>query len=194
MADVMSILQTVGDAAAAAGSGLGKNLGTFVDTVRSSPYESYTDNSTGAINYDAPGNTYRGIGADWFNADNIAKEDFLRNEIAKDNDLIRNRSFRQTAYQDTVADLKKAGLNPALAYQNAATTATSSSPGSSGAGSYKADSSKLSGLLFGIAKMVAGAFLNNPSAVVSGFTDIKTSWRDGHNMNYMTSRTYDFKK
>jgi len=34
------------------------------------------------------------------------------------------RMLRQTAYQDTTADLKAAGLNPMMAYQNSATSAT----------------------------------------------------------------------
>lgn len=57
---------------------------------------------------------------------------------SKEAELARNwqRAMRQTAYQDTVEDLKKAGLNPILAAQNGATSTPSSSGASIGGQSY----------------------------------------------------------
>ncbi|UPW41858.1 DNA pilot protein [Peromfec virus RodF5_7] len=102
--------------------------------------------------------TYRGFGADWFNAENIAKEDWVRqeqsaqnaferslyqnqlnndfnaSEAQKDRDFQsqeattaynRQRELRQTAYQDTISDLKAAGINPLLAVTQGASSSAS---------------------------------------------------------------------
>lgn len=85
----------------------------------------------------AVGDTYRSFGASWTNAGGIAKEDWARQQQAENNALARDlyqqsiahqqtRELRQTAYQDTIADMKKSGLNPILAYSNGATASTSS--------------------------------------------------------------------
>lgn len=57
---------------------------------------------------------------------------------SKEAELARQwqRAMRQTAYQDTVEDMKKAGLNPILAAQNGATSTPSSSGASIGGQSY----------------------------------------------------------
>lgn len=116
--------------------------------------------------YDTPvGNTYRGFGADWFNAENIAKEDFLRNEQAAKNQLKRDEylldlQFNQskqayewqkdfareqmsweermsnTSYQRAVQDLKSAGINPVMAInQGGASTPSTPSAGGVSRGS-----------------------------------------------------------
>lgn len=96
--------------------------------------------------------TYRGVGSSWFNAENIAREDFMRNEQAAQNQFARDmeqmyvandftaseaekaferqKYLRDTAYQSTVEDMKKAGLNPILAYQQGGSS-TPSTPSAS---------------------------------------------------------------
>lgn len=118
------------------------------------------DGSSGTIQYTAPGSTWRGIGSSWFNSNAVAKEDFTRNEVAKDNDLIRqmqylqaeqqfnsaeaekNRSWQtemsNTAYQRAVKDMQLAGINPILAYSNGGSSTPSGSSASS-SGSYQSE-------------------------------------------------------
>lgn len=116
---------------------------------------------SGLVNQ-APGSTYRGLGSSIFNEANIQREDWLRNETAANNQFLRemevlrrNQNFnsaeaqrdrdfqeyqRSTQYQVAMEDMKKAGLNPILAYQQggAGTTggSSASSSGSAGSGSY----------------------------------------------------------
>lgn len=55
------------------------------------------DNSSGAMITSPAGNTYRGIGASWFNAENVAKEDWLRDQQAQQNSFMRDMYQMQEA-------------------------------------------------------------------------------------------------
>lgn len=114
------------------------------------------------------GGTYRGLGAEYFNAENIAIEDWLRAEqsakIAWDRESAFNSAEAQkqrdweeymsnTSYQRMVADLRASGLNPILALTNGGAstpqgaTATANSPRGSDGKGLTADSGKLLGAL-----------------------------------------------
>lgn len=116
------------------------------------------DNSSAGLNLNPFGNTYRGIGSSWFNAENIAREDWLRDMQAQYNSYLMSmsqmsaqnrfnaeeaqkaRDFEErlsnTAYQRAVQDMKTAGINPVLVYSNGASGAStpSGSAASSGSG------------------------------------------------------------
>lgn len=135
---------------------------------------------------------YRGIGGDWFNAENIAREDWQRGEQSADLALQRSmyqqeaanqfnateaqkqRDFEErmakNSYTYAVEDMKRAGLNPILAYSQggasvpngaaASSSTTSQTPGNTGAG-VRANT----GSLISLIASIAGGMLNAKNAL-----------------------------
>lgn len=54
------------------------------------------------------GDAYRGIGADWFNAGDVAKEDWQRDEQAKNNAFVRDMLQMQVGNEFNAAEAAKA--------------------------------------------------------------------------------------
>lgn len=150
------------------------------------------------VSSEAVGNTWRGIGADWFNAGNVAKEDFNRNEQAANNQLKRDlymyehqkaftreqmaweKEMSDTAYQRAVADLKKAGINPVMAINqgNASTPSAPASSGYSHRGGYSsrgssADTGQLIGSIIALVGGIYGVAAKNAAAILNASTAAK---------------------
>lgn len=170
-------------------------MGEFTGVSYSNSFAPNLDNSSSGLNLNPFGNTYRGIGSSWFNAENIAREDWLRDMQAQYNSYLMSmsqqnvqnrfnseeaqkaRDFEErlsnTAYQRAVQDMKTAGINPILAYSNGASGAStpSGSAASSGSGGsysgYRPSSNRdpLMSLLQAIGQAIITGVTKNPKAV-----------------------------
>lgn len=141
-------------------------------------------------NVSAPyGDTWRGIGADWFNANDVAREDYIRAEQSAHNQFERDMAMQayanenasieaekawertmeadNTKIQRAVEDMKTAGINPIMAINGgfgdvpSSPTASSSSARSSGS-NYSGSSAGGNGL-GAIASILAGLITKGKS-------------------------------
>lgn len=181
-----------------------------------------SDQSSGSMpsgfSTEASGGTWRGIGSSWFNASNVAKEDWVRSEQSANNAYFRQldldehaREFnsaeaqkerdwaqmmRKTAYQDTVESMRAAGINPILAYSQGSVSTPSGSSASAGSGSSSGGyrPSGYSDPMNGVLKLVAGLIstlaTGNPASatVISETIDILSNPNDSRSSK-LGSRT-----
>lgn len=182
-----------------------------------------TDFSSGALpaglDTSPTGSTYRGMFSSWFNQRNIDREDWLRSEQSANNQFLRqsaldeasrrfnaeqaqierewSEKMRKTAYQDTIADMKAAGINPILAFQQGASSAPSGASAAASSGSASGGYSRRDRRDPGadILKLVAGLISTvasgNPAAstVVSETIDLLSNPNDSRSAKIGTRTT-----
>ncbi len=166
-----------------------------MDISHSTSFAPQLDNSSGSLLANPFGNTYRGIGSSWFNAENIAREDWVRDLQSQYNSYLMSmnqmslqnrfnaveaqkaRDFEErlsnTAYRRAVEDMKAAGINPVIAYGSGASGAStpSGSAASSGSGGsysgYRPSGNKdpLMSLLAAIGQAIVAGVTKNPKAI-----------------------------
>lgn len=134
------------------------------------------------------GNTWRGLGSSWFNANNVAREDWQRAEQSADLQLQRDLAMQaysnefnaqqaelqrdyetemaNTQYQRAVEDMKKAGINPIMALSNGGNdipTGSSATASSARSGGSNYHGSSINDPLANIVAITAGLLTKGKS-------------------------------